>query len=70
MEFIDYVIVFDDDTALPLVDALRPDVLAKEGYTLDKWPEGRFVQSYGGKAVTLPRLVGYSTTGLVEKMKG
>lgn len=70
MEFIDYVIVFDDDTALPLVDELRPDVLAKEGYTLDKWPEGRFVQSYGGRAVTLPRLVGYSTTGLVEKMKG
>ena len=70
MEFIDYVIVFDDDTALPLVDELRPDVLAKEGYTLDKWPEGRFVQSYGGKAVTLPRLVGYSTTGLLEKMKG
>ena len=70
MEFIDYVIVFDDDTALPLVDTLRPDVLAKEGYTLDKWPEGRFVQSYGGKAVTLPRLVGYSTTGLLEKMKG
>lgn len=69
MEFIDYVLLFDDETALPVVEVLRPDVIAKEGYTLDRWPEGRFVQSYGGEAVTLKRLEGYSTSSLVEKMK-
>ena len=70
MEFIDYVLLFDEETALPVVEALRPDVIAKEGYTLDRWPEGRFVQSYGGEAVTLKRLEGYSTSNLVERMKG
>lgn len=69
MDFTDYVLLFDDETALPVVEALRPDIIAKEGYTLDKWPEGRFVQSYGGKAITLERLEGYSTSNLVRRMK-
>ena len=69
MDLIDYVIIFGEDTPLHIVDALRPDIVAKEGYTLDRWPEGRLVQSYGGKAVTLDRLEGYSTSYLVEKMQ-
>lgn len=70
LEFIDYVIVFAEDNPLHIVDALHPDIVAKEGYTLDQWPEGRLAQSYGGKAVILKRLEGYSTSNLVEKMKG
>ncbi|MBR1544591.1 MAG: D-glycero-beta-D-manno-heptose-7-phosphate kinase [Alphaproteobacteria bacterium] len=70
MEFIDYIIVFSEDNPLHIVDALRPDIIAKEGYPMDKWAEGRFVQSYGGKAVILERLEGYSTSNLVKKMKG
>lgn len=70
LEFIDYVIVFEEDSPLHIVDKLKPDVVAKEGYTLDKWPEGRLALSYGGKAITLKRLEGYSTSNLVEKMKG
>ena len=66
--YIDYVIIFEEDTALPLVEALRPDIVAKEGYTLDRWPEGRLAESYGGKALTLPRLEGYSTTGMLSKL--
>lgn len=65
---VDYVIIFEDDTALPLIESLRPDVIAKEGYPLDKWPEGQLVESYGGKAVELPRVDGFSTTSIVEKM--
>lgn len=70
LEFIDYVIVFGEDSPLHIVETLRPDVVAKEGYTLDQWPEGRLAQSYGGKAVILKRLEGYSTSNLVSKMKG
>lgn len=69
LQAVDYVVVFDEDTALPLIEKVRPDVIAKEGYPLDRWPEGRFVISYGGRAVTLPRLEGFSTTNLIEKMK-
>ena len=70
LEFIDYVIVFNEDTALPLVKKLRPDVIAKEGYAPENWPEARYVMSYGGRAVTLRRLDGYSTSNFVAKMKG
>ena len=70
LELVDAVVMFDDDTALPLVEALHPDVILKEGYAIENWPEAQFVQSYGGKAVTLERLDGYSTTSLVSRMKG
>jgi len=69
LELVDYVVVFDEDTAEPLIDLLRPDVVAKEGYSLDRWPEGRQVVAYGGRAVELKRVEGYSTTNLVERMK-
>lgn len=70
LEMIDYVVLFNEDTALPLVEYLRPDVIMKEGYALENWPEGQFVQSYGGRAVVLDRLEGYSTTTLVNRIKG
>lgn len=70
LEFIDYVIVFEEDSPIHIVERLKPDVVAKEGYTLDKWPEAQLAISYGGKAITLKRLEGYSTSNLVSKMKG
>ena len=69
LPFVDYVVLFDDDTAEPLIDTLRPDIIAKEGYSIDKWPEAQKVVSYGGRAITLPRLEGYSTSAQVAKMK-
>lgn len=68
LECVDYVVVFDDETALPLVKKLRPQVIAKEGYDLADWPEGRFIRSIGGQAVTLKRVDGYSTSSLVAKI--
>jgi len=69
LECVDAVVLFDDDTALPLVEALRPDVIAKEGYTVDRWPEAQLVESYGGRAVTLRRVEGYSTSSMVRRME-
>ena len=68
LECVDFVVVFDDETALPIVKRLRPDVIAKEGYALKDWPEGRFVESVGGRAITLKRVEGYSTTALAKRM--
>lgn len=70
LAMVDYVVLFDDETALPLVRKIRPDIIAKEGYTMDHWPEGRFVQEYGGEAVVLKRVEGYSTTSLVKNLMG
>lgn len=69
LECVDYVVVFNDETALGLVKRIKPDVIAKEGYALKDWPEGRFVRNAGGKAVTLKRVAGYSTTLIAAKLK-
>lgn len=69
LKTVDYVVLFDDDTALPLIEKLRPDIIAKEGYPLEKWPEGQLVESYGGHAVELPRVEGYSSTNIINKMQ-
>lgn len=70
LELVDAVTLFGEDTALPLVEAIRPDVIAKEGYALADWPEARAVVAYGGEAVTLKRVDGYSTSALVARMNG
>lgn len=69
LKTVDYVVLFDDDTALPLIEKLRPDVIAKEGYPIEKWPEGQLVESYGGRAVELPRLEGFSSTSIINKLQ-
>lgn len=70
MEFIDYIILFSDETPLPIIEKIRPDVIAKEGYSMDQWLEGQFVKNYGGNAVILKRVEGYSTSNLIKKIKG
>lgn len=70
LEMVNFVVLFNEDTALSLVEAIRPDVILKEGYSLDRWHEGRFVENYGGKAVVLKRMEGYSTTSLVSHIMG
>lgn len=69
LELVDYVIVFSEDNACHIVEELRPDVIAKEGYTIDNWPEAQKVVSYGGEAIILERIEGYSTSQLVAKCK-
>jgi len=69
MEYVDYVLIFNDDTPLAIIEKLRPDILAKEGYRIDEWPEAIFASHYGAKIITLDRVKGYSTTSLIEKMK-
>lgn len=68
LELVDAVVLFDEETALPVVEEIRPDVIAKEGYTIDRWPEAQYVTAYGGEAVTLKRVEGYSTSSMVERM--
>jgi D-beta-D-heptose 7-phosphate kinase/D-beta-D-heptose 1-phosphate adenosyltransferase len=68
--FVDIVILFDDDTPLALIEALRPDVLVKGGdYTPDTVVGRDLVASYGGKVEICPRIDGLSTTDLVRKIR-
>lgn len=61
---------FDEDTPLELIQLVRPDILVKGGdYDMDKLAETAVVQAYGGRALALPFVSGYSTTALVKKIR-
>jgi D-glycero-beta-D-manno-heptose 1-phosphate adenylyltransferase len=66
----DAVILFDEDTPFNLITAILPDVLVKGGdYTLDQIVGANEVLASGGEVKIVPILEGYSTTGIIERMK-
>ena len=68
---VDAVILFEEDTPLNLITTILPDVLVKGGdYTLDEIVGAKEVMANGGEVKILPILEGFSTTGIIEKMKG
>lgn len=67
---VDLVTWFDEDTPLELIGELRPDVLVKGGdYDMARLPETRVVEAYGGRALAIPFVDGYSTTALVTRIR-
>jgi D-glycero-beta-D-manno-heptose 1-phosphate adenylyltransferase len=67
---VDAVMFFDEDTPYQLIEQVRPDIIVKGGdYDMRLLPETQLVESYGGKAVALPFVAGYSTTSLVQKIR-
>lgn len=61
---------FDEDTPTELIRALKPDILVKGGdYDMRALAETAVVESYGGKALAIPFVAGYSTTALVKKIR-
>ena len=65
---VDAVVIFDDDTPVPALARLRPDVFAKGGdYALASLPEAAALAGWGGQAVVLPYLSGRSTSQLLQK---
>ncbi len=68
--FIDYVVVFDEDTPYELISVIQPDVLVKGGdYAPDEVVGKDIVERNGGKLVILPFVDGKSTTGIINKIK-
>lgn len=67
--FVDYVVIFDEDTPLNLIMSIKPDILVKGGdYNHDNVVGADFVESYGGRLELIPLVPGESTTNLVNKM--
>ena len=66
---VDLVTLFDEDTPLQMIQALRPDVLVKgSDYTVDQVVGGNLVQGWGGKVVLVTLREGHSTTGTIRRM--
>ena len=70
LESVSLVTWFDEDTPIELITELQPDVLVKGGdYDMSKLAETAVVESYGGKALAIAFVDGYSTTALVSKIR-
>ncbi len=66
---IDFVVVFDEDTPLELIQTLCPHILVKGGdYTPDGVVGRDVVESYGGRVEIIQFVDGKSTTNIVEKI--
>ncbi len=69
-EAVSLVTFFDEDTPEKLIAEIRPDIIVKGGdYDMRKLPETALVESWGGTALALPFVQGYSTTQLVKKIR-
>jgi len=70
LRFVDYVVLFDEETPYNLINFIKPTILVKGGdYKLNDIVGADIVQDYGGKVVTIPYLDGNSTTEIIEKIK-
>lgn len=69
LDVVDAVVIFDEDTPIEAIRAIRPDVLVKGGdYREDQVVGWEIVKSYGGQVVLAPLVQGVSTTGIVERI--
>jgi rfaE bifunctional protein nucleotidyltransferase chain/domain len=71
LESVDAVCLFDEDTPRELIAELLPDVLVKGGdWALDEVVGRAEVEAAGGRVELIPFLEGYSTTELLDRIRG
>jgi D-beta-D-heptose 7-phosphate kinase/D-beta-D-heptose 1-phosphate adenosyltransferase len=69
LESVDYVVLFEEDTPMKLLRAIRPDVLVKGGdYRRSEVVGGKFIESYGGRVELVPLVKGRSTTNIIRRI--
>ena len=69
-EAVSLVTWFAEDNPQALIAEIRPDILVKGGdYNMDVLPETALMHSWGGTALALPFVSGYSTTALVKRIR-
>jgi rfaE bifunctional protein nucleotidyltransferase chain/domain len=70
LESVDAVLLFDEDTPLAVLAQLKPAIYVKGGdYDMARLAETPLVQSWGGRALALPFVDGFSTTALVQRIR-
>jgi rfaE bifunctional protein nucleotidyltransferase chain/domain len=70
LAMVDVVIIFDEDTPLETVMAIRPDVLVKGcDYTEATVVGAREVRSWGGSVAIIPLTPGHSTTSIIQRLR-
>jgi hypothetical protein len=65
------VTVFETDTPIPLIEAVKPDIYAKGGdYSPQMLEETATVEAYGGQVSILDYVSEHSTTAVVRRIRG
>lgn len=71
LEAVDALVVFDEDTPAALVEALRPDVLAKGAdYSVEAIVGAAETLARGGRVERIALREGRSTTALLKRIRG
>lgn len=71
LEMVDYVTSFDEADPCRVIQDLQPDVLVKGGdWSQDQVIGRELVEAKGGKVEVIPYLEGYSTTKILERIRG
>jgi len=71
LSFVDYVVVFEEDTPLTLIKEVRPDILVKGEDWKGKEVVGEaVVKARGGRVEFVKHIGGISTTQLIQKIRG
>jgi D-beta-D-heptose 7-phosphate kinase/D-beta-D-heptose 1-phosphate adenosyltransferase len=66
---VDAVVLFDEDTPMELIRALKPNVLVKGGdYSIETVVGHEEVIASGGRVEIVPTVEGFSTTNIVKKL--
>ena len=70
MQAVDFVAVFEEQTPIKLIEAIRPEVLVKgNDYSKAQVVGADFVESYGGRVHLAKLREGFSTTKTIKKMQ-
>lgn len=68
--FVDYVVIFDEDTPEALLDEIKPNIYTKGAdYTLETLPEAKIVIKNGGCVEFIDLVEGKSTTNVIKKIE-
>jgi D-beta-D-heptose 7-phosphate kinase/D-beta-D-heptose 1-phosphate adenosyltransferase len=71
LQTVDAVVLFDEETPIDLIQAIKPAVLVKGAdYTIDRVVGADFVAANGGRVVLVDLVPGESTTGMIQRMDG
>lgn len=67
---VDAVVVFDEDTPHQIISQIQPDILIKgSDWGADRIVGRDIVEARGGRVVRIPLAEGYSTSGIIERIK-
>jgi D-beta-D-heptose 7-phosphate kinase/D-beta-D-heptose 1-phosphate adenosyltransferase len=71
LDAVDYVCQFDTPTPATQIEAIRPDILVKGGdYSVSEIAGSNYVLANGGRVEILPFVNGYSSSNMIEKIRG